>query len=360
MFGAALSLFALAAALSFGSSLNRLVSTPGLSGWNWDALMFPNTRVHAEAVGKQLETVFDRSPQVSGWAIGDINNVRIQGNGMLSIAMDTRKGGVAPSIVDGHVPEGPDQILLGTHTLEKLGVAIGDTVLVKAHGNALRMRIVGRVAIPPLFFSFAKPGQGAAMSLEASDRLNAGNGPPRAPDAGAFFVRFAPGVDQQAFLDGLRRRTNGGITVIGQQPSGQLSSLRGISDVPLVLAGIVALMAAATLAHTLITSIRRRRLDFAILKTLGFVRRQVSATVAWQATTLAVVAVAVGLPLGLLSGRWGWHVFSDRLGVVPQVVVPVASVLIAVPVTIVVGNLLAVIPGRIASRLRAANVMRTE
>src|SRR5207244_11112551 len=116
---------------------------------------------------------------------------------------------------------------------------------------------------------------------------------------------FAPGADQQAFLDGLRRKIHGRITVIGQPTSGQLSSLRGISNVPLVLAGIVALMAAVTLAHTLITSIRRRRLDLAILKTLGFVRRQVSSAVAWQATALAAVALVIGIPLGVMGGRWG-------------------------------------------------------
>src|SRR5205823_13221056 len=181
-----------------------------------------------------------------------------------------------------------------------------------------------------------KPGQGAAITLEASDRLGRGFGPPRPPDAGGFFVRFKPGIDQQSFLAGLRRTTNGAISVIGQPPSGQLSTLNGISNVPLVLAGIVALMAAATLAHTLITSIRRRRLDLAILKTLGFVRRQVSATVAWQATTLAVVSVGVGIPLGVIAGRWGWNVFAERLGVVPEPVVPFGVVMLAIPATLVV------------------------
>jgi putative ABC transport system permease protein len=119
-------------------------------------------------------------------------------------------------------------------------------------------------------------------------------------------------------------------------------------------------MAAATLAHTLITSIRRRRLDFAILKTLGFVRRQVSATVAWQATTLAVASLVIGIPLGVISGRWGWNVFADRLGVVPAPAIPIVAILVAVPATIAVANLLAVLPGRIAARLRPGPVLRSE
>ena len=71
-----------------------------------------------------------------------------------------------------------------------------------------------------------------------------------------------------------------------------------------MLAGLLALLAAAALAHLLVTSVRRRRRDLAILKSLGFVRGQVSAAVAWQATTVALLALAVGLPLGVALGRW--------------------------------------------------------
>src|SRR5207237_10929220 len=159
--------------------------------------------------------------------------------------------------------------------------------------------------------------QGAALSLSGAARLGLYD-----PSQGAgFFVRFAPGVDQQRVLADLKRRV-GRLFVFPNTQNSQIRNLRGIGSVPLVLAGIVALMAAATLAHTLITSIRRRRLELAILKTLGFVRRQVSATVAWQATTLASVAALVGLPLGVISGRWVWNVFANPLGVVPACDVP--------------------------------------
>ena len=172
-------------------------------------------------------------------------------------------------------------------------------------------------------------------------------------------MKFAPGVNQKALHTTLQRRF-GTIFWLPRQESTQVHNLGGIGNVPLVLAGIVALMAAATLAHTLITSIRRRRLDIAILKTLGFVRRQVSATVAWQASALGVVALLIGLPLGVISGRRGWNVFADRLGVVPAVAIPIFAIVLAVPATILVANLLAVVPGRMASRLRPGPVLRSE
>ena len=52
----------------------------------------------------------------------------------------------------------------------------------------------------------------------------------------------------------------------------------------------------------LVSSLRRRRRELAVLKTLGFSRRQVRATVAWQASTVAAVGLVVGIPLGLLVG----------------------------------------------------------
>ena len=123
---------------------------------------------------------------------------------------------------------------------------------------------------------------------------------------------------------------------------------------------LLGVAAAGTLAHTLVSSVRKRRRDLAILKTLGFVRRQVSATVAWQAATIGILAVGIGVPLGVASGRWGWNVFADQLGVVPEPVTPVVVALLLIPATIAFAVLVAAIPARIAGRLRPAPVLRTE
>ena len=128
----------------------------------------------------------------------------------------------------------------------------------------------------------------------------------------------------------------------------------------MILAAVLAALAVATVTHLLVGSIRRRRRDLAVLKTLGFVRRQVSATVAWQATTLATFALLFGLPLGVACGRWVWAIFARQLGVSTVTVVPTLTVLLAVPAAILVANLAAAGPGWIAGRLRPATVLRTE
>jgi ABC-type lipoprotein release transport system permease subunit len=354
MFGATLSLVALAASLVFGASLNHLVATPGLSGWNWDFMGFPGGGPNVAAASAKLDGYLSRSPQVRGYAAGSVGNLRVGGVGVLTLSMESRKGDVGPSVVEGRLATGSGEIMLGRETMQRLGVGIGDSVEVTGDAGSRRMRVVGRLVMPPLFFTTARPGQGAGLSSAGLARVSGG------PENGyGVFVRLAPGVAQRTFVSDLRRRV-GPMFLVPHQESQQIHALGGAGSAPVVLAAVVALMAAATLGHTLITSIRRRRLDLAILKTLGFSRRQVSSTVAWQATALAVVALLIGIPLGVFSGRWAWILFADRLGVVPSAAVPIIAVLLAVPATIVVANLLAVVPGRIASRMKAGPVLRSE
>jgi predicted lysophospholipase L1 biosynthesis ABC-type transport system permease subunit len=96
-----------------------------------------------------------------------------------------------------------------------------------------------------------------------------------------------------------------------------------------------------------------------VLKTLGFVRGQVKATVAWQATTFAV-ALVLGVPIGLAAGRWAWQLTAAELGVDSAPVVPLPAVLAVVAGTVLAANLVAAVPGRAASRLRPAAALRSE
>ena len=131
-------------------------------------------------------------------------------------------------------------------------------------------------------------------------------------------------------------------------------------NLPLLLGGVLALIAAIGIAHLLVTSIRRRRHDLAILKTLGFVPAQVRRAIAWQATTLAVVALLIGVPLGIVFGRLIWSVFADRVGVLAETVTPVLLAFAVAAGAIVLANLIALVPARAAGRTRPARVLRAQ
>ncbi len=123
---------------------------------------------------------------------------------------------------------------------------------------------------------------------------------------------------------------------------------------------LFAVVALLTVGNTLVTSVRRRRREFAVMRTIGFVRRQVSASVAWQATIVAVVAAVIGLPTGFALGRIAWTLVTHRLGLRPDAVVPVALVLGVGVLAVVTANAVALVPGLLASRTAPASTLRSE
>jgi ABC-type antimicrobial peptide transport system permease subunit len=172
-----------------------------------------------------------------------------------------------------------------------------------------------------------------------------------------LFVRFngdtAQGLAHLTALFGV----NG---VQTPQKPDQLIGFGDVPALPAILGGVLAVGAIATLGHAVLTSVRRRRRELAIFKTLGFVRGQVALTVAWQTSTIAAIAALVGIPLGVAVGRWAWTVFASQQGTVAEPVVPLWTVLLLLPAALLLANLVAAIPGRFAARTSPALVLRTE
>jgi putative ABC transport system permease protein len=173
-----------------------------------------------------------------------------------------------------------------------------------------------------------------------------------------FAVRYRPGVDTRAAFNSLL--DDFGREVLRPYPGGEVGDLARVDLLPYVLAGLLVVLAVGALGLTLIGSVRRHRRDLAILKTIGFVRGQVFATVAWQATALAVGALVVGLPCGVALGRWTWDLVARGVGSVSPPIVPLTSVLAVGAATLLVANLLAGGPGRAAGRVSPAEVLRSE
>jgi predicted lysophospholipase L1 biosynthesis ABC-type transport system permease subunit len=146
---------------------------------------------------------------------------------------------------------------------------------------------------------------------------------------------------------------------LSQRPNGVTNYAR-IDGTPEVLAALLAALGVAVFGQLVVISSRRRRHDFAILKALGLLRRQVSEVTAWQVSTLGALALLVGLPLGVAGGRWSWQLFGNGLGIPADASVPVTLVLLMVPAVILIANAVALWPGRSAARVSPAQVLRTE
>jgi len=228
------------------------------------------------------------------------------------------------------------------------------------HPKPVLMRVVGTVIVPPTPFVATGLGQGAALAPEGYLRIDPGAA--RQRGGLPFLVRFAPGVSRDAGLAAVAKDIKGlpNPFVFGAERPADVLSLASIAGLPVALSGLLALMAAGTLAHTLASSTRRRRRDLAILKTIGFTRRQVRYAVAWQATAIAGIALLIGLPAGVAAGRWAWRYLATQLGVLPEPAVPLTAIVIAIPAALVLANLIATAPGQAAARTQPATILRTE
>jgi putative ABC transport system permease protein len=149
------------------------------------------------------------------------------------------------------------------------------------------------------------------------------------------------------------------VVTTDQRPS-DIQDYTGVRDTPLILGAVLALLAVGTLAHVLLTGVRRRRRDLAVLKTLGLLRSQLLRVVTWQACALAAAALLAGLPAGLLAGRWAWALFARSVGVAGTADVPLPIVLLVIPVTLLAASLLAAGPGWAAARIRPALILHAE
>jgi putative ABC transport system permease protein len=362
LLGVTLGIAALATAFSFSTSLTHLLGTPRLYGQNWDASFFAPFRTNLAKTLLVPELARDRRVEAIG--IGTtalpmtVDRLRLGG-----IGMDRVRGKVTPPIRTGREPRTRDEIVLGTKTLEKLGKKVGDNVMASIQGaSQTRMRVVGTAVIPPVGTN-ARLGEGAAFRYGALGKLCQCDVPPE----DTVLVRFRQGVDKAAAIRELRARFRREFRE--QQPEEVVSrperptdlvNFGRVQSLPVILAGLLAALAAAVLGHALVTSIRRRRRDLAVLKTLGFVRGQVRRTVAWQATVFASISLLVGVPLGVAGGRWLWTAFANQLGIVPEPVVPALPLLLAVPATVLFANVIASLPAGMAARTQPALALRTE
>jgi ABC-type lipoprotein release transport system permease subunit len=144
-----------------------------------------------------------------------------------------------------------------------------------------------------------------------------------------------------------------------QRPA-EIVNYQSTGSTPTLLASGLAVGAVVALGLTLAASVRRRRRELALLKTLGFTQRQLAAAVAWQASVAALFGIVVGVPVGIAVGRWLWILFAHAIYAVPSPSVPVVHVALVVLGTLILANLSAVIPGRMAARTPTALVLRAE
>ncbi len=74
----------------------------------------------------------------------------------------------------------------------------------------------------------------------------------------------------------------------------------------------------------------------------------------------SVIGIVIGIPVGIALGRALWTLFAQEIQAVPQPTVPVSWVILVGVGTVVLANLVAALPGRLAARTPTALLLRSE
>jgi hypothetical protein len=357
---------AVIAAGVFGASFIRLTSTPHRYGQNWSEQL--NLQFGAIPAA-EVRAALAAQPGVTGYAAGDYGQVSIGGQAIPAIGLDALHGRGFLTLLAGRAPATGAQIALGEGTLRSLHLRLGQRVPVGAGHGARPMRIVG-VATFARFSQASSAatdlGTGAVVPAAV---LSLPSPPTCAGHVTCYnfvLIRYRHGTSLRAAAARLaatvtRAGCPPGICLLtADQRPGEIRNYAGVRETPLALGLVLVALAVGTLVQVLLTSVRRRRRDLAVLKTLGLSRRQVQAVVAWQAVALAAAALAVGLPLGVVAGRWSWAVFAGSAGVAGDASVPPPLLLLAVPAALLAAVLIAAGPGWAAARTRPAAILRAE
>jgi putative ABC transport system permease protein len=354
--GAVFGVLGVTAVLVFAASLDHLVATPKLYGSTWD-FQARDTNFNPTPANDGCDRNALGADRVSGvGAVASVctNDIQLDGDPVTGWGVTPVRGTIEPEVVAGRTPRTSGEVALGSVTLDALGKSIGDTVQGRGPHGTVRYRVVGQVVFPKLGDPQAL-ADGAAFTGAGLSRVFDSNN-----SFNRFLLgRFTPGTSRAevehriAALPGLGNPASSTVPV-------EVNRLRNVGWFPAILAALLAVLALLAVGHALVTGVRRRRHDLALLKTLGFNRSQIRVTVAWQATTIATVGLVIGIPVGLIVGRFVWGLVAHGLGVATTVAIPPFTLLLTALAAVVLVNLVAYLPARSAARTRPAVALRTE
>jgi hypothetical protein len=375
LLGSVAAVIAVVTAVVFSASLSGLTAHPARYGWDWDLAIQAESGYGFFAPAKTQKLIKDE-PTVTGWSEFGFAQLPVDGTVVPALGLQRQLGAVQPPTTSGRALSAPDQIELGTVTLRELRKKVGDRVRIGIGPYTRTVVITGTVTLPSFGVGAADhPSLGhGAMVPEATllAAMGQATGHPAESESlpvlpSALVIDLAPGTTGtqraalvsrivSATLDG----SPGGTYELRHARASAIVNTEQMGGQPLALAVGLAVAAVLALALTVLSLVRRRRRELALLKALGMTRSQIRAVIAWQTTLTLLIAVVVGGALGIAGGRLAWHAFAGSLGIVPVVQVPALVLVLGLAALVLAGNLLASLPAAVAARTRPGVSLRTE
>ena len=345
LLAAVVGVVAIVGATTLVGGIDDALHDPSRVGTVWDLEALPNTEAQVTELQNSAPTdEIDGVVASSRWptVVGDVD-----------APLYTLLGGSGSSVryvtLRGRPPANDGEVSLGARTASVLGVHIGDMVPVGPQAQPLRVVGVSLFQQTP-HSSF---DEGAWVTPKTIDEMSGSSFMER---DGAMLIRLKPGVDRDALMAKMNESYY--TTIPSAVPD--VENLANVRRLPLSLAAFLVILAVGAVAHALITGARHRAHDLAVLRALGITPRQAAACVSWQATVIGIIALAIGIPAGLIIGRAVWRLTADSLSFVYVGPWSPGALLLTVPGALFICWILAVGPARAAGRRPAAEVLRAE
>jgi hypothetical protein len=173
--GAVLAVVVVVSSITFGASLNSLISHPKLYGWNWNYALLAGFSAAEDLPAAQTASLFNHDPDVEHWTGVYFEDVQIDGQGVPALA-SRPNANVIPTPLSGHDLQSAHQVVLGPATLAQLHKHVGDTVVVNTGGSSsTRLHIVGTATLPTIGSSGdpeLQMGTGAVLSPSLFSRAD--------------------------------------------------------------------------------------------------------------------------------------------------------------------------------------------
>jgi ABC-type lipoprotein release transport system permease subunit len=380
LIGAIVGVLGVVGALTLDHGIHNALDNPQLAGVTWAAEVSPlpedetATSISPTLLGQVQLAAPDASTAVVRRDLVDVDGVGVPTVSVLDVSK--RAGPIGLTVVAGRAPRTPREGAIGPNTAQLLHVRVGDWVRI-AHG--VRVHLVGEALFPSDVHS--EFDEGLWLIPAEFDAVVPPNRPSSPDEVVAVRYPAAGGAEASALraaevsqaernpppspINHLVASLGGPNSLLGQgvQPASvplELTNLSDVAQLPTILSVFLALLAVAALSFVLITSSRSRRMEVAVLRAIGLSARASGVIVHWQATAIAFVGLLIGIPLGIVVGRWTWYQVTVR---VPLLYVsPLALVVVglAVPAALLLANLVATVPARGMHSVRLAEVLRAE
>jgi hypothetical protein len=350
------------AAFTFSAGVSDAAANPARFGQTWQLGTFLGINGQDFGPASRALRAVAADRDVTG-----VDDARIGGaqSGRVSIESFTYApvaGKRLPVVLTGgRMPARPDEIALAPTTARELHAVTGSTVRLTGGATPRAVRVTGIAFVPT--GPHNTYADGAWLTPAGYDRIFAGSHYSFKFHVAAVALR--PGADVQAVarrLNAAAAAIKGGkaFTFTPPDPLTNVQVIKDLELLPLALSAFLALLAIGAVGHALSIAVSRRRHDLAVLRALGMSRLQTRMVIATQASVLAVIGLAFGVPLGVALGRSIWRVVAGFTPLAYHPPLAVWALLLIGPVALLAANTLAAWPERQAARLRAGQVLRTE